>query len=54
MPEKKKKTIEVQPMAYQPSKAEMEEDLSIDASPDELVKTAVQTVDLKFTRKAKK
>ncbi|MCY3803043.1 MAG: hypothetical protein OXG06_01375 [Gammaproteobacteria bacterium] len=50
----KKKVIKVQPMAYQPTKAELEADASIDATPEELVKAVVQPVNLKHTRKAPK
>ncbi len=50
----KKRVVKVQPMAYQPSKAELEADVGIDATPEELVKAAVQPVNLKHTRKAPK
>ena len=50
----KKKIVKVQPMAYQPTKAELEADVSIDATPEELVQSVIQPVKLKHTRKAKK
>lgn len=51
---KRKKTVKVKPMSYQPSKAELEADVSIDTTPDKLVKAVVEGVHLKPTLKIKK
>ena len=37
-------TVEIPPQEHQPSKAELEEDVSIDATPDELARRLVQPV----------
>ena len=37
-------TVRVKPHRYQPSKAELEEDISIDATPDELAHAILQPV----------
>ena len=39
-----KPTVRVQPATYQPSKAELEEDVSIDTTPEELARVALQLV----------
>ena len=45
---KKKPVVEVAGSEYQPTKAEMEEEVVIDASPEELLRVVVQEVDLKL------
>ena len=44
---KKPRTVEIVRSDYQPSKAELEADMSIDASFEELVQTTVEPVDIK-------
>ena len=39
-----KRTIQVPPYSYQPSKAELEEDMSVDAMPEELATCLGRTV----------
>ena len=39
-----KPVVRVQPATYQPSKAEIEEDVSIDTTPEELARVALQPV----------
>lgn len=51
MPAKKKPVVEVADSEYQPTKAELEEDVSIDASPEDLLKAVVQDVQIKITKK---
>ena len=36
--------VHVRPFSYQPSKAELEEDVSIDATPDELAEAVLRPV----------
>ena len=38
-----RKTITVKPFAYQPSKAELEADMSIPATPDELLQAVINS-----------
>ena len=35
-PQKQKPVVRVKPYSYQPSKAELEEDVSVDATPEEV------------------
>ena len=45
MPDKPKpRIVRVKPHSYQPSKAELEEDAHIDATPDELAETVLRPV----------
>ena len=37
-----KPVVRVQPATYQPSKAELEEDMSIDTTPEEFARVALQ------------
>ena len=46
-PPKKRRTVEIVRSDYQPSKAEMEEDLSIDASFEEIAQAVTETVEVK-------
>ncbi len=46
-PTKKKKTVTLAPLDYQPSQAEMEEEIRIDASPEQLMKAVVQEARVK-------
>ena len=46
---KDKPVVRVRPATYQPSKAELEEDISIDTTPEELAKTALRPVNVKIT-----
>lgn len=39
-----KPIVEVEPFSYQPSRAELREDMSIPATPEELAKAVVQDV----------
>ena len=41
-----KRTIEVRPRAYQPSKAEIEEEFTIDATPTQLAKAMLKDVNI--------
>lgn len=41
-----KKTVKILPETYKPTKKELEEDVRIDATPQQLVKAVVQTVNL--------
>lgn len=41
------RTVEVMDSSYQPSKAELEEDVSIDASPEDVGRALMQTVDVR-------
>ena len=44
MPKDDKPTIRVKPHTYQPSKAELEEDVSLDTTPDELALAVLRPV----------
>ena len=46
-PKKQVKTVEVVDSSYQPSKAELEEDMSIDKTPDKVAKALTQTVNVR-------
>ena len=48
------KTVTVKPNEYQPSKAEVEEEIQIRAEPEQLLKAVVQDVKIKRSRKARK
>ena len=39
--------VTIKPATYQPSKAEIEEDVSVDATPEELAKAALRQVTIK-------
>ena len=45
---KKKPVVEVVDSRYQPSKAEMEEEIVIDASPEELLRAVVHSVEIRI------
>ncbi len=45
---KKKPVVEVVDSRYRPTKAEMEEEIVIDASPEELLRAVVQDVELRI------
>ena len=47
-----KPVVEVEPYSYQPSRAELREDMSIPATPEELAKAVVQ--DVKVVTRSKK
>ena len=42
-----KPTVHLKSSSYQPSKAELEEDMSIDATPEDLCRVALQPVNIK-------
>ena len=42
-----KPVVRVQPATHQPSKAELEEDVSIDTTPEELARVALQPMTVK-------
>ena len=42
-----KPVVRVQPATYQPSKAELEEDVGIDTTPEELARVALQPMTVK-------
>ena len=44
---KDKPEVRVQPATYQPSKAELKEDMSIDTTPEELARVALQPMTVK-------
>ena len=44
---KDKPAVRVRPATYQPSKAELEEDVSIDTTPEELARVALQSMTVK-------
>ncbi len=43
-PLKKKPIVRVRPSAYQPNKAELEEDVRLDATPEELARAVLRPV----------
>ena len=47
MTDKPKPDLWVRHMSYQPKKAEKEEDMSVDASPEELLKSVMRPVKIK-------
>ena len=53
-PKKKPRTVEIVRSDYQPSKAELEEDISIDASFEELAQVVAEPVDIKYIPRPKK
>ena len=53
-PKKKPRTAEIVRSDYQPSKAELEEDLSIDASFEELAQVVAEPVAIKYIPRPKK
>ena len=44
---KDKLVVRVRPATYQPSKAELEKDIGIDATPEELARVALQSMTVK-------
>ena len=52
-PEKRPRVVEIVRSDYQPSKAELEEDMSIDASPEELAQAVLQPVTIKYIPRPK-
>ena len=57
MKNRDKPTVELAPSSYQPSVAEKEQDMSIDATPEELARAVMQRVEVQHTsppRKRKK
>ena len=48
-----KPEVRVQPATYQPSKAELEEDMAIDTTPEELARVALQPMTVKTIGKDK-
>ncbi len=53
-PPKKPRTVEIVRSDYQPSKAELEEDMSIDASFEELMQSVAEPVEIKYIPRPKK
>lgn len=53
-PHKKPRVVEIVRSDYQPSKAELEEDMSIDASFEELMQAVTEPVEIKYTPRPKK
>ena len=53
-PPKKPRTVEIVRSDYQPSKADLEEDVSIDASFDDLAQAVMEPVEIKYTPRPKK
>ena len=53
-PPKKPRTVEIVRSDYQPSKAGLEEDLSIDASFEELIQVVAEPVTIKYIPRPKK
>lgn len=47
MTDKPKPALWVQPMTYQPKKAEKEGDMSVDASPEDLIRAVMRPVNIK-------
>ena len=43
-----KPVVRVRPATYQPNKAELEEDMSVDATPEELARMALQPMTVKI------
>ena len=50
MTDKSKPDLRVRPATYQPSKAELEEDATIDTTPEELARVALQIMTVKTIR----
>ena len=53
-PSKKPRTVEIVRSDYQPSKAELEEDVSIDTSFEELAQVVTEPVEIKYIPRPKK
>ncbi len=53
-PTKKPYVVEIVRSDYQPSKAELEEDMSIDTSFEELMQAAVESVGIKYVPRPRK
>ena len=53
MVDKEKPVVEVKDTQYQPTKAELEEDIRINTSPEELLKAVVRDVKVRITKKKK-
>ena len=53
-PPQKARTVEIVRSDYQPSKAELEADMSIDASFEEIMQAAVEPVEIKYIPRPKK
>ena len=53
-PRQARRTVEMVRSDYQPSKAELEEDVSIDSSFEELMQAAVEPVEIKYIPRPKK
>ena len=53
-PRKEPRVVEIVRSDYQPSKAELEEDMSIDASFEELAQTVAEPVTVKYIPRPKK
>ena len=45
-PDQDRRTVRLRPASYQPTKAEIEEDMSIDATPDELARAVFRPVNI--------
>ena len=43
-----KRVVRLKPSSYQPCKAELEEDMRVDASPEDLLRAAVADVKVKY------
>lgn len=52
-PTKGSRVVEIVRSDYQPSQAELEEDLSIDATPEELAQAILQPVTIKYIPRPK-
>ncbi len=50
---KKKPVVEVADSGYQPTKAEMEEEIKIEASPEELARAVMSSVEIRVVRPEK-
>ncbi len=50
----KRRVVEIVRSDYQPSKAELEEDMSIDTSFEEVVQVAMEPVEIKYIPRPKK
>ena len=53
-PPKKPRTVEIVRSDYQPSRAELEEDMSIDASFEGLIQSVAEPVKIKYILRPKK
>lgn len=50
----KRRQVEIVRKSYQPSKAELDEDMRIDASPEEAARRLVEPVDIRHISRPKK